>query len=338
MSTTRIAINGFGRIGRMAFKVARTKPELEVVAINDLSDAHTLAYLLQYDSVHGRYDAQVRAQEGAIVVDGHTYPVLNEKDPRQLPWSDLNVDIVIEATGVFTKQEQLAMHTEAGAHMVLLSAPAKGDGIATILQGVNAQDLTKDTRYVSHASCTTTCISPVMAVLENAFGVESSLMTTIHAYTATQELVDGAQDDLRRGRAAAINMVPTSTGAARATGQAIPSLQETFDGMAIRVPVANGSLADITAVLKTSVTVEDVNTAFTHASQENALKGILAVSNEPIVSSDIIGRSESAIIDLPFTTVVGGTLVKVLAWYDNEAGYSHRLVEQAIQAGKVLRA
>ena len=337
MAKTRVAINGFGRIGRMAFKVALEKQdELEVVALNDLADAATLAHLFKRDTVHGIYPGEVTSKDGEMTVDGTTYPVLNEKDPSQLPWKKLDVDVVLECTGVFRTKEQMQMHTDAGAKLVLLSAPAKSEGIETVVKGVNDADFDASNVHVSSASCTTNCIAPVIAVLEREFGVEKAMLTTIHGYTADQALVDGPHKDLRRGRSAAVNIVPTTTGAAIATGEVIPAVGDTFDGIAIRVPVPNGSLSDITAVLKKDVTVEEVNDALKKASEEEHFKGVLTCTDEPIVSSDIVGRSESSIVDMPLTKVIGGNLVKVVAWYDNEIGYSYRLVEQAVSAGKLV--
>lgn len=332
-----VAINGFGRIGRMAFRVMLEKPEVNVVAINDLAEADALAYLLKYDSVQRRLEAEVSSSENSITVDGTTYPVFTEKDPVALPWKDLDVDVVIESTGVFRKKEQMQLHIDAGAKTVLLSAPGKSEGIETVVQGVNDQTYDKSNVHVSSASCTTNCIAPVMAVLEREFGVEKAMMTTIHGYTGDQQIIDGPHKDFRRGRSAAVNIVPTTTGAALATGKTIPALAETFDGMAIRVPVPDGSCSDITALLKKDVTVEEVNAAFKAAVQDEHFGRIMAVSEDAIVSTDIIGRTESSIVDLPFTKVVAGNLVKVLAWYDNEMGYSHRLVEQAIQAGELVK-
>lgn len=332
--TTKIAINGFGRIGRAAFKIALAKKGAQVVAINDLTDTRTLAYLLRYDSVYGQFPGKVSYDANHLIVNGKKYPVFAQKDPAKLPWKKLGVDVALECTGVFEKQADLLLHIKAGAKRVVLSAPAKGSETPTLVFGT---DLTYDRlgkeKIVSNASCTTNCISPVIQVLSTAFGVEKALMTTVHAYTATQKLVDGPDSkDVRRGRAGAFNIVPSTTGAAKATTEVIPSLKDNFDGIAIRVPVICGSLSDITAVLKKDVTVEQVNKAFIAAAKKPRYSGILAVNNvdEELVSSDIIGTSYSAIVDLPFTRVVGGNLIKVLAWYDNEWGYSNRLVEMAM--------
>jgi len=330
---TNIAINGFGRIGRAAFRIALQKKSVKIVAINDLMDTKTLAHLLEYDTVYGRYNKKIQATKDGIKVDGVLYPVFAQKDPAQLPWEKLKVDVVLECTGFFTSQEGASLHIKAGAKKVVISAPAKDDITETLVYGTDTTEKTlkakKSAKVVSNASCTTNCISPVMQVLEQSFGIQKAMMTTVHSYTADQNLVDGPHRDLRRARAAAQNIVPTSTGAALATGKVIKSLNNMFDGISLRVPTPCGSLSDITAVLKKNVTVEQINDAFVKATKNPLFKNILAVSNEPIVSSDIIGNPYSAIVDLEFTRVVGGNLVKVLAWYDNEWGYSCRLVEMA---------
>lgn len=330
----RVAINGFGRIGRISFKIALEKhsDELEIVGINDLASPKTLAHLLKYDTAYGIWPHEVSADEKNIIVDGKKYPVLGEKEPTKLPWKDLNVDVVIESTGKFTDKEGATQHLQCGARKVVISAPSKGGGIPTLVIGVNDKDY-KGEDIVNNASCTTNCISPVVEVINNKFGVLKAAMTTIHAYTHDQNLQDSSHKDLRRARAAAVNMVPTSTGAAKATTETIPALKGLFDGMSIRVPVIVGSISDITFLLKRKVTVEEINQALKEEA-EGALKGIMAVTDEPIVSSDIIGRSESSIVDLGLTQVIDGDLVKVFAWYDNEWGYSNRLVEQVIFVGK----
>ena len=339
MKKIKLAINGFGRIGRQAFKIALDKPELEVVAINDLTSPQVLAHLLRYDSNYGRYGKKVDFTENAIVVEGKTYPVCVEKDPVVLPWKQLGVDVVIESTGRFTDSEKASAHIKAGARRVVISAPANDQGVTpTIVLGVN-QGAYKGQAVISNASCTTNCIVPVMAVMHSKFGVARAVMTTIHSYTAEQNLVDGPppggkSTDLRRARAAAVNIIPTSTGAAIAATEAIPELKGLFHGLAIRVPTVVGSLSDFVLLLKRPVTKEEVNQAFVDASQTPELKGILEVTNEPLVSSDIIGNPASAIVDLSLTEVVGGDLVKVVAWYDNEFGYSNRLVEEVILVGK----
>jgi glyceraldehyde 3-phosphate dehydrogenase len=325
----KVAINGFGRIGRQAFKAAiAKKAKFKVVAINDLTEPHNLAYLLKYDSVYGQWTGHnVRATKNKLIVDGKEIKVYSQKDPAQLPWKELGIDVVIESTGFFTKKEGAELHLQAGAKAVVISAPTKSEDIKTFVIGANDKKY-KGEKIVSNASCTTNCTAPVIAVLNNKFGVKKALLTTVHAVTATQRHVDGpSEKDFRRGRAAYSNVVPTSTGAAIATTLTIPELTGKFDGISIRVPVIDGSLVDITAVLKKKTTIEKVNQAFRSAAKNPVYKGILAVTEEPIVSSDIIGSPYSAIVDLPFTNVIDGDLVKVLAWYDNEYGYSCRLVE-----------
>lgn len=322
----RVAINGFGRIGRTTARIMLERDDVELVAVNDLADAPTLAHLLQYDTVYGTYAKTVTASEGSISVDGKAFQSFSEQEPAKLPWGDLNIDVVIEATGHFTDRAGASQHLAAGAKAVVISAPSKGEDPApTFIMGVNHEQLGSES-VINNASCTTNCIAPVIQVLEDSFGVERSLMTTAHGYTADQNLQDGPHKDLRRARNAAENIVPTTTGAAIATTEAIPSLKGNFDGVAIRVPVPCGSISDITAVLKRDVTVEEVNEAFKAAASSDRFKGILDATNAPLVSSDIVGNPHSAIVDLSLTRVIGN-LVKVFAWYDNEYGYSMRLVE-----------
>ncbi len=329
-----IAINGFGRIGRAALKIALSHKDANVVAINDLGDIENLAYLLRFDSVYGRYGVDVRVEGNSLIVGGKKIAVLQEKDPANLPWKEMAVDVVIESTGFFTEEEGARKHITAGAKHVVVSAPTKSEGIATVVMGVNDDQLAGK-ELVSNASCTTNCAAPVMAVLQNVFGVEKALLTTAHAYTATQSLVDGpAKGDLRRGRAAAINMVPSSTGAAIAATLTIPELKGKFDGISLRIPVPVVSMSDITCLLSRDVTVEEVNAAFSEAVDNPMYQGVLAVTDSEAVSSDFIGDPHSAIVDLPLTRVVGGNLVKVMAWYDNEWGYSNRLIEQVLAVGK----
>lgn len=330
----KVAINGFGRIGRSAFKVALEKysDELEIVAINDLTSPAVLAHLLKYDSAYGVWSHEVSSSENSIIIDQKTYKVVQEKEPVKLPWEDLGVDVVIESTGRFTDAEGMKQHIAAGAKKVVLSAPAKGDGVETILIGVNAHDY-KGEELINNASCTTNCIAPVAKIMNEKFGIVKAMMTTIHAYTQDQNLQDGPHKDLRRARAAAQNIVPTSTGAAISTTHVIPELNGLFDGMSLRVPVPVGSISDFTFLLKKKVTVEEINKALKEASESAQYKGILAVTEEPVVSSDIVGRPESAIVDLGLTQVVDGDMVKVFAWYDNEFGYSNRLIEQVINVG-----
>ncbi len=332
----RLAINGFGRIGRAAFRIALTKRKVQVVAINDITEPAVLAHLLKYDTVYRTYTAEVSATASGLRVDGHDYPVTAIKDPQQLPWGKLKVDVVLECTGRFTDDKGARQHIKAGAKRVVISAPAKDEATPTLVLGtdVTAAALRQGVgEVVSNASCTTNCIAPVIQVLESVFGVQHALMSTVHSYTADQTLVDGPHRDLRRARAAAQNMVPTSTGAAIATTRVVPSLRDRFDGISIRVPTICVSISDITAVLKREVTVDAVNSAFRKASLQPQFKGILGVSEVPLVSSDFIGDPRSAIVDPEFTRVAGGTLVKVLAWYDNEWGYACRLVELAESLG-----
>jgi len=330
----KIAINGFGRIGRAAFKIALTKKNAQIVAVNDLTDTRTLAYMLRYDSAYGRYNYKVGYDAKNIIVDGKRYPVFAQKDPAKLPWKKLGVDVVLECTGVFEKKADLQLHLKAGAQKVILSAPAK-DEVQTLVFGteLTQKTLGKNDKIVSNASCTTNCISPVMQILHSVYGVEKAIMTTIHAYTASQRLVDGPDSkDLRRGRAGAANMAPSTTGAAKATTLVIPDLKDKFDGISIRVPVICGSLSDITAILKKNATAEAINKTFEKFAEHPMYKNVLGVTgpDDELVSTDIIGTTKSAIIDLKFTRVVDGNLVKILAWYDNEWGYSNRLVEMAL--------
>lgn len=323
----KIAINGFGRIGRNAFKLAFERPDLEIVAINDLTDTKTLAYLLAHDSVYGNYHHSVSHTENSIIVNGKEIQVFAEKDPANLPWARLDVDVVVESTGFFTEVEKARAHITAGAKKVVISAPAKGENAKMIVLGVNENVLTRDDEIVSNASCTTNCIAPVMSILEREFGIEKSMMTTVHSYTASQRLHDAPSKDLREARAAAENIVPTTTGAAIATAKVIPALEGKFDGLSVRVPTPTVSLSDITAVLRKDVTKEEINEVFRNAAKNPFYQGILAVSEEPLVSSDFKGNSHSTIVDLALTNVVAGNLIKVVAWYDNEWGYANRLVE-----------
>ena len=325
--TTRIGINGFGRIGRNYFRAALAQgADLEIVAVNDLTSPEALAHLFKYDSVGGRLQESIEVKDGNIVVDGKTVKVLAERDPAKLPWGELGVDIVIESTGFFTKAADAQKHIDAGAKKVLISAPAKGEDI-TIVMGVNEKLYDPAAHHIiSNASCTTNCLGPLAKVVNDAFGIEHGLMTTIHAYTADQNLQDGPHKDLRRARAAAINMVPTSTGAAKAIGLVLPELKGKLDGYAIRVPVPTGSATDLTVVVSRETTVEEVNAVLKAASETAELKGLLTYTDEPIVSSDIVGDPASSIFDSGLTKVIGNQ-VKVVAWYDNEWGYSNRLVD-----------
>ncbi|GAA4032247.1 type I glyceraldehyde-3-phosphate dehydrogenase [Arthrobacter methylotrophus] len=325
--TTRIGINGFGRIGRNYFRAALAQgADLEIVAVNDLTSPEALAHLLKYDSVGGRLTQPVEVKDGNLIVDGKIIKVLAERDPANLPWAELGVDIVIESTGFFTKAAAAQKHIDAGAKKVLISAPASDEDI-TIVMGVNHELYDPETHHIiSNASCTTNCLGPLAKVVNDAFGIERGLMTTVHAYTADQNLQDGPHNDLRRARAAAINMVPTSTGAAKAIGLVLPELKGKLDGYAIRVPVPTGSATDLTVTVSREVTVEEVNAALKAASETEQFKGILSYTADPIVSSDIVGESASSIFDSGLTKVIGNQ-VKVVSWYDNEWGYSNRLVD-----------
>lgn len=331
----RIAINGFGRIGRTVFKVGWENPAFDVVAINDLTDAATLAYLLKHDTNYGTWKPDVQAIDGALLIDGKRIPVFAEKDPARLPWKEQKIDVVIESTGLFVTEEKAMAHIAAGAGRVVISAPAKGGNVPTFVMGVNEDGLkTEKARIISNASCTTNSVAPVTRVLEEAFGIEKAIMTTIHGYTASQALVDAPRKDAREGRSAAENIIPTSTGAAIAVTLTLPSLKNKFDGMSVRVPVPTVSLSDMTFVLKRDVTIEEVNAAIIAASKTPRLKDVLGVTSEPLVSSDFIGDAHSTVVDLELTNVVSGNLVKVVAWYDNEWGYSHSLVELCLLAAK----
>ncbi len=340
---TRVAINGFGRIGRTFFKMAHANPNFEIVAINDLGSLENLAYLLKYDTAYGRGEFDVSVQDENLIVDGKQISFLSERDPKALPWGTMNVDIVVEATGFFTSYEGSKLHLEAGAKRVVISGPVKDDpaaaGVtgATVLMGVNDAALSSCS-ISSNASCTTNATSPLVAILKDAIGIDKAILNTIHAYTATQALIDGPSKDFRKGRAAAQNIIPTSTGAAKATTLAHTDLENKFDGIAIRVPVPVGSIVDVTFIASKDTTVEEVNAAFKAAAESDAWKNLFAVTDEPVVSSDIIGARFAAIADLSMTRVVGGNLVKVLAWYDNETSYTHTLVEHVSAVAKYFNA
>ncbi|HZA41300.1 MAG TPA: type I glyceraldehyde-3-phosphate dehydrogenase [Actinomycetota bacterium] len=326
---TRIGINGFGRIGRNFYRALRKmNADLEVVAVNDLGDAKTMAHLLKYDSVLGRFDAEIKVSEGGFTIDGSEIRLLSQKDPADLPWSDLGVDIVIESTGFFTKRADAGKHIDAGARKVIISAPAKEEDLTVVL-GVNEDAYDPAAHHiVSNASCTTNCVVPMVKVLQDNWGIEKGFMTTCHAYTNDQKTLDFPHKDLRRARAAAINIIPTSTGAAKAASLPMPELKGRLDGISLRVPVPDGSVTDLVATLGAEVTTEDVNNAYREASQSARMKGILEYTEDPIVSSDIVGNSHSCVLD-GLTTMANGNLVKVLGWYDNEWGYSCRLVDLA---------
>ena len=330
----KIAINGFGRIGRNALKILLNRRDAQVVAINDITDANTLAHLLKYDSSYGTYDKKVSATENSIVINTREIPVFAIKDPAELPWKKLGVDVVIECTGLFTKPEDAKAHIKAGAKKVVISAPAKGEGAKTVVLGVNEEVVGDDDEILSNASCTTNCIAPIMKILEDEYGIEKAMMTTVHSYTASQRVLDAPAKDLREARTAAQNIIPTTTGASKAAAKTIPSLKDKFTGLSIRVPTPVVSLSDITAVLKTDTDKEALTNLFKKAAKEPYYEGILDVTDEELVSSDFIGDPHSCIVDLPLIDVVGGNLIKIVAWYDNEWGYSNRLVELAVDFGK----
>jgi glyceraldehyde 3-phosphate dehydrogenase len=333
---TRVAINGFGRIGRNAFKVAFERSDLEIIAINDLTDTKTLAHLLKHDSNYGTYGKEVGHDDKGIIVAGKHVVVLAEMDPAKLPWKEYKIDIVIESTGFFVDPAKAKAHLDAGAKKVVLSAPAKGEGATTIVLGVNEDKLDGAEDIISNASCTTNCITPVAAVIESNFGIDKAMMTTVHSYTASQKLQDAPAKDLREARNAAENIVPTTTGASKAAALALPALEGIFGGMSVRVPTPVVSLSDFVIITKRAVSVEEVNEAFKQAAKEPYYQGILDATEEELVSSDFIGNSHSAIVDLKLTAVVGGTMLKVVAWYDNEWGYSNRLVEVVADTGRLL--
>ena len=320
----RVAINGFGRIGRLAFRAAHHIDNLEFVAINDLTDAKTLAHLLTYDSVHGKFPGVVEERGGNLLVNNREIQILAERDPARLPWKKLDIDVVVESTGFFESRESAGKHLDGGAKRVLVSAPAKG--VKTIIMGVNQASLTQNDTLVSNGSCTTNCLAPIVKVLHDAYGIEHGFMLTVHSYTSSQRLVDGPESDLRRARAAALNLVPTRTGAATAVVEAIPQLKGRLDGLAVRAPTPCGSLVDFTASVNRDTSVEAVNELFAEAASDGML-GIIQYSDAPLVSTDIIGNAHSAIFDAPMTRVLGKRFVKVLAWYDNEWGFSSRLVD-----------
>lgn len=338
MTVTKVAINGFGRIGRNAFKIAFERSDLEIIAINDLTDNKTLAHLLKHDSSYGTYEHAVSYDEESLIVNNKKIRVLAEKEPAQLPWKSLEVDVVVECTGFFVDPSLARAHIDGGgAKKVVISAPAKGEGAQTIVLGVNEDKITTtETDIFSNASCTTNCITPVMAVLENNFGIEKAMMTTVHSYTASQRLQDAPAKDLREARAAAENIVPTTTGASIAAAKALPSLDGIFGGLSVRVPTPVVSMSDFVVVTKRDTTIEEIKSVFQKAAQEPYYQGILDVTEEDLVSLDFKGDSHSAIVDLNLTNVVGGNLVKVVAWYDNEWGYSNRLVELTADIGKTI--
>ena len=326
---TTIAINGLGRIGRAALKIILDTPDLELVAVNDIVPIENIVYLLKYDTVYGRYDKTVEGNGENLIIGGKSFRYFGEKDPAQLPWSSLGVDIVLECTGVFTKREDLEKHIQAGAKYVILSAPTKSDDVVTVVHGVNT--IEGDTRILACASCTTNCITPVVEIIGRRIGIKKAIMTTVHAYTASQGIVDKPSKNFERGRAGAANFVPTTTGAAKATAKALPQLDNLFDGIAVRGPVAVGSLADIVLVAERRTSVDEINQIFMEESTSDRYRGIIGVTEDPIVSSDIIKDPRASIIDLGMTRVVDGDLVKILSWYDNEWGFTNQMVRQAQQ-------
>lgn len=340
MKKIKVAINGFGRIGRAFFRLVKTAPEIEIVAINDIGDIENIAYLLKYDSVYGKSGFDISVKENSLIVDGKEIKFLSEKDPSKLPWGSFDIDIVVESTGIFASYEKSKAHLKAGAKRVVISAPVKDrspEGITgkTILVGVNEKDL-QNCDISSNGSCTTNAVSPIISILNEKIGIEKAILNTIHGYTSTQNIVDSPNKNFRRGRAGGINIIPSTTGATIAVTKAMPEFEEKFDGIALRVPVVLGSIADITFIAKKDTTVEEVNKILEDAGKEERWKGIFAITKEPIVSSDIIGNTYGAIADLSFTKVVGGNLVKVLSWYDNEIGYANTLVRHIISSAKHL--
>ncbi|MFC1502202.1 type I glyceraldehyde-3-phosphate dehydrogenase [bacterium] len=330
----KIGINGFGRIGRLVLRVVHQRDDVDVLAINDITDAKTLAHLLKYDSVHGKFPGKVEAKGDSLVVDGREIRVFAERDPEKLPWKDLGVEIAVESTGIFRKKDQITKHLNAGAGKVLLSVPAKDEIDATIVLGVNDDDLKPEHKIVSNASCTTNCLAPVARVLHESFGIKSGLMTTIHAYTNDQRILDAPHSDLRRARAAAVSMIPTTTGAAKAVGKVIPALNGKLNGMAVRVPTSDASMVDLVVDLEKKATIEDVNSAMKKYA-DGPMKGVLEFCEDPIVSVDIIGNPHSSIFDSLATMTIGDNLVKILSWYDNEMGYSCRMVDLLVRMATI---
>lgn len=331
----KVAINGLGRIGRAVFKLIHAHPDLELVAVNDLVPPENLAYLLNYDTVYGRYDKKVESDESSLIVEGNHYKVLSEKDPAQLPWGSLGIDLVFESTGFFTNKEALEKHLQAGAKSVILSAPTKSEGVETVVYGVN--HVPESAQMFSCASCTTNCISPVVEVMGRRIGIKKAILTTIHAYTATQAIVDGpSKKQFREGRAAAANFVPSTTGAAIATTKVLPQYKGKFDGVSVRGPIPVGSISDIVFITERATTVEEINNIFREEAQSDRYKDIMSATDEPIVSSDIVGDAHASIVDLTMTQVVDGDLVKVMSWYDNEWGYANQMVRAAAEKVKAV--
>ncbi len=334
---TRVAINGFGRIGRMAFRIIADRSDVEVVGINDLTDTRTLAHLLKHDTNYGKFGHEVTSDETSIIVDGVKIPISAEKDPTLLPWGSLQVDVVIESTGRFVTTEAASAHIKAGAKKVVISAPAKDEDTKTLVIGANEDELKDAGDVISNASCTTNSIAAVMDIMEREFGIEKAMLTTVHSYTASQDLQDGPNKDLREARAASENIVPATTGAAKAVALTVPALKGKFDGLSVRVPTSVVSLSDVTMVLKKQTTKEEINAVLKKYASEPYYQGILDVSDEPLVSRDYVGNSHSGTVDLLLTNVVAGDLAKVVVWYDNEWGYSNRLVEMVADVGKALQ-
>ena len=330
----KIGINGFGRIGRLVFRAVQTRDDIEVLAVNDITDAKTLAHLLKYDSVHGKFKGAVEAKDDALIVDGRQIRVLAERDPEKLPWKEMGVEIAVESTGKFRKRDEIAKHLKAGARKVLLSVPSKDEIDATIVLGVNDDDLKPEHKIVSNASCTTNCLAPVAKVLQESFGIRQGLMTTIHAYTNDQMILDLPHKDLRRARAAAMSMIPTTTGAAKAVGKVIPALNGKLNGMAVRVPTWDASMVDLVADLEKEATIDDINTAMKKYAK-GPMKGILEYCEDPIVSVDVIGNPHSSIYDSLASMMMGKKMVKVIAWYDNEWGYSCRMVDLLVRMAQI---
>ncbi|MDX9864291.1 MAG: glyceraldehyde 3-phosphate dehydrogenase NAD-binding domain-containing protein [Anaerolineaceae bacterium] len=332
---TKIAINGLGRIGRAALKIVLETPQLELVAVNDIVPIENVVYLLKYDTAYGRYEKTVEHDHKNLVISGQSYPYYREKDPTRLPWTNLGVDIVLECTGVFKKREDLEKHIQAGAKYVILSAPATGEDVVTVVHGVNTAE--EGTRIIACASCTTNCITPVIEIIGRRIGVKKAIMTTVHAYTASQAIVDSPNKRLERGRAGAANFVPTSTGAAVATTKALPQYKDRFDGIAVRGPVTVGSLADIVLVAERQTSAEEVNQIFIEEAASDRYRNIVGVTEEPLVSADIIKDPRASIIHLKMTRVVDGDLVKILSWYDNEWGFTNQMVREAVQIAQTAR-
>jgi glyceraldehyde 3-phosphate dehydrogenase (phosphorylating) len=333
---TRVAINGLGRIGRAVFKILYDQNNIDLVAVNDLIPADNLAYLLKYDTVYGRYEKEVNHTDDRLIVDGRIFKVFKEEKPEKLPWKELNIDIVFECTGFFTKKEDMLKHIKAGARHVILSAPSKSEEVLTVVYGVNSPEYDESLELISCASCTTNCITPIVEILGRRAGIKKAIMTTIHAYTASQALVDGPSKKFRRGRAGAANFVPTTTGAAKATTQVLPKYKNKFDGVAVRGPVPIGSIADLVFVIERKMTAEDINKIFREEADTKRYGEVISVSNDEIVSSDIIKDSHASIIDLTMTRVIDGDLVKIMSWYDNEWGYSNQLVREAVRMSKLI--